>query len=423
MKKSLIALAALAATASFAQSSVVLSGAVDVAYANKAVSAGTGVNLGKATGVAEGQNTANRINFTMTEDLGGGQKAGAMVEMGLNITNGQLVSTRAAAAGVNVVNAGSTTAEIPTGSYSTATNRQSYVFTNGGFGEIRAGYTRTNLYELSTFSGYLVGQEQYGSLLHTFGNSVFGGTRANGLTWITPSMNGFKATLQYGAGADREQYTTDVAAGVNGVKEATLKRTGLKLDYNNGPLNVAYARTNVTAKTIAGSTNNSGTSAVAACTIASGGGTCAAQDAVLTVNNQNIFGAPAAAAAAADYKSHLDQLAASYEIGALKLTGHYLNGKKEDAAGTSASYKAKNIGAIYTIGQVGLFASVGNGTNTTQAGVKTNDIKQSQFGVRYSLSKRTVAYVMTGESKDNSATTATAVAKGKVTGFGMAHSF
>ena len=179
MKKSLIALAALAATASFAQSSVTLSGAVDVAYANKAVTSGTGTNLGKATGVSEGQNTANRINFAMTEDLGGGLKAGAMVEMGLNITNGQLVSTRAAAAGLNVVNAGSTTAEIPTGSYSTSTNRQSYVFANGSFGEVRAGYTRTNLYELSTFSGYLVGQEQYGSLLHTFGNSVFGGTRGN----------------------------------------------------------------------------------------------------------------------------------------------------------------------------------------------------------------------------------------------------
>ena len=417
MKKSLIALAALAATASFAQSSVTLSGAVDVAYATKAVTSGTGTNLGKATGVSEGQNTANRINFTMTEDLGGGQKAGAMVEMGLNITNGALVSSRAAAGGLNVVNAGSTSAEIPTGSYSTATNRQSYVFTNGGFGEIRAGYTRTNLYELSTFSGYLVGQEQYGSLLHTFGNSVFGGTRGNGLTWITPSMNGFKATLQYGAGADREQYTTDLAAGVNGVKEATLKRTGLKLDYNNGPLNVAYARTNVTAKTVAGSTNNPGTAAVT-------GTTYAAQDAVLTVNNQNIFGAPAAAATAADYKSHLDQLAASYEIGALKVTGHYLKGAKDNSDGTSANYKATNIGAIYTIGSVGLFASTGSGTNKTGAGVMTNDIKQSQYGVRYSLSKRTVVYAMTGESKDNvNVASATAVYKGKVTGFGMAHSF
>ena len=401
MKKSLIALAALAATASFAQSSVTLSGAVDVAYATKAVTSGTGTNLGKATGVSEGQNTANRINFTMTEDLGGGQKAGAMVEMGLNITNGALVSSRAAAGGLNVVNVGSTTAEIPTGSYSTSTNRQSYVFTNGGFGEIRAGYTRTNLYDLATFSGYLVGQEQYGSLLHTFGNSVFGGTRANGLTWITPSMNGFKATLQYGGGTDREQYTTDTAAGVNGVKEATLKRTGIRVDYNNGPLNAGYARTNVTGKTVLG------TSA--------------------TVNDAlNIFGALAStttAPAAADYKSHLDQLVASYEIGALKITGHYLNGKKENADATTATYKANNIGAIYTMGNVALFASTGSGTNTTQAGVKTNDIKQSQFGVRYSLSKRTVAYAMTGESKDNSATTATAVAKGKVTGFGLAHSF
>lgn len=400
MKKSLIALAALAATASFAQSSVVLSGAVDVAYANKAVTSGTGTNLGKASGVSEGQNTANRINFAMTEDLGGGMKAGAMVEMGLNITNGQLVSTRAAAAGVNVVNAGSTSAEIPTGSYSTATNRQSYVFANGGFGEVRAGYTRTNLYELSTFSGYLVGQEQYGSLLHTFGNSVFGGTRANGLTWITPSVNGFTATLQYGAGADREQYTTDTAAGVNGVTEATLKRTGIKVDYANGPFKAAYAHTNVNAKTVAGT----------------------------TVTTLNIFGAAGTDAANAEYKSNLDQLAASYEVGALKLTAHYLSGTKDNqglsAATSDQKYKATNFGLLYTMGNVGLFASTGKGTNTKVSdGSLTNDIKQSQFGVRYSLSKRTVAYVMTGESKDNAATTATAVAKGKVTAFGMMHSF
>ena len=437
MKKSLIALAALAATASFAQSSVTISGAVDVAYATRNVQAADGSSIGKSSGVSEGQNTANRINFAMTEDLGGGMKAGAMVETGLNITNGALFSSRAGAAGIQVPNAAaSITPEIPVGAYTTATNRQSYVFANGDFGEVRAGYTRTNLYEQSTFSGYLVGQEQYGSLLHTLGNSVFGGTRGNGLTWITPSMNGFKATLQYGAGGDREVTTTDNTAGINGATNATLKRTGIKIDYNNGPLNLAYGRTNVSAKTTLGT-----------------GGT---QAGIL-----NIFNAVASTSspANADYNSNLNQFTGSYEVGALKVTGQILSGKRTTniavgtanntttpaiamlsylPAGAVTDYKAKVLGGIYTIGNVGLFASVGNGSIQNEgSATKLQDIKQQQVGVRYSLSKRTTLYAMTGTSKDTgvlvlanatplaapAANGTSTAAKATITGFGMAHSF
>jgi predicted porin len=425
MKKSLIALAALAATASFAQSSVVISGAVDVAYATRNATAADGSIIGKSTGISEGQNTANRINFAMTEDLGGGLKAGAMFENGLNITNGALFTSRAAAAGIQAVNAGSTSGEIPVGAYGTSTNRQAYVFTNGGFGEIRAGWTRTNAYEQSTYSGYLVGQEQYGSLLHTLGvASTFGGTRGNGLTWITPKYANFNATLQYGGGTDREVTTTDAASGLNGATNATLKRTGIKIDYNNGPLNLTYGRTNVTALTVAGSA-------------ASPNFITASGNTVFTV--QNIFGAPATVSAA-NYKSNLNQFTGSYEIGALKVTGQYLNGKKDNASGTDYNYKASILGAIYTMGNYGLFASVGNGSiAAADTGAKTQNINQQQIGVRYAMSKRTTIYAMTGTSKDNGsgvATNAAAystivlagsgtanIAKASVTAIGMAHAF
>jgi predicted porin len=376
---------------------VTITGAVDVAYSNKAVTSGTGTNLGKASGISEGQNTANRINFNIDEDLGGGMKAGAMFETGMNITNGALLSSRAAAAGVNVVNGGSASTEIPTGSYSTGTNRQSYVKLSGGFGEVRAGYQYTNLYQLSTLSGFHLGQEQYGSLVHTLGNASFGGTRANGITYITPAYNGVTATLQTGAGADREEYSADLAAGVNGVKQADAKRTGLKLDYANGPLKAAFAHTIFDVKTVAGG-------------------------ATATLN---IFGAAGAAAADAEYKGTLNQLAASYEVGALKVAGQYVNGKKDNATGDDVTYKAHNIGAIYTVGKTGFFASTGKGEVKTAA-TMTNDIKQSQYGVRYALSKRTTAYVMHGESKDSSAATiasSTLVGKGTVTALGLMHSF
>jgi len=82
MKKSLIALAALAATASFAQSSVTISGVVDVGVKNTSkVAAGAA----KAS-VSSGNN--NRIAFGVAEDLGGGLKAVANAQMRFDPTSG-----------------------------------------------------------------------------------------------------------------------------------------------------------------------------------------------------------------------------------------------------------------------------------------------------------------------------------------------
>jgi predicted porin len=356
-----------------------------------------------------------------------------MVETGMNITNGALLSTRAAAAGIQYPNssAAATQAEIPTASYSTATNRQSYVFANGNFGEVRAGFTRTNLYEQSTYSGYLVGQEQYGSLLHTMGNSTFGGTRGNGLTWITPKFNNFSATLQMGSGGDRESTTVDANAtntGINGVNEATVKRKGIKLDYANGPLALTYGRTDTTAITTYGSAS-------------------------ATTGVYNVFNGVAGLSAIAntDYKSTLDQLTGSYTVGNFKFTAQYLNGKRDSAAilnptNTSAdtfhaansttNYKATVLGGTYTMGNLSFWANNGSGTIAfADRTTNLNDIKQTQFGARYALSKRTTVYAMTGTSKDTGTTAAatassgtsangvTGVAKATVTAFGMAHTF
>jgi len=82
MKKSLIALAALAATGAFAQSTVTLSGILDVGFKN--------VNKA-AVGAAKNSVTAgnnNRVAFGVTEDLGGGLKAMANAQMRFDPTSG-----------------------------------------------------------------------------------------------------------------------------------------------------------------------------------------------------------------------------------------------------------------------------------------------------------------------------------------------
>lgn len=88
MKKTLVALAALAATASFAQSFVTLSGraSMDVStYEATGSTAGATSDLRSRVRVAD---TSSRITFAAQEDLGAGTKAGVYCETGINIDNG-----------------------------------------------------------------------------------------------------------------------------------------------------------------------------------------------------------------------------------------------------------------------------------------------------------------------------------------------
>ena len=70
MKKSLIALAALAATASFAQSTVTLSGNLDFAVGNV-----SGNSKGTTVSTRDVTSSTSVIRITAVEDLGGGMKA------------------------------------------------------------------------------------------------------------------------------------------------------------------------------------------------------------------------------------------------------------------------------------------------------------------------------------------------------------
>lgn len=93
MKKTLVALAALAATASFAQSFVTLSGraSMDVStFEAKGSTLGAAYDNNSRVRVAD---TSSRITFAAQEDLGAGSKAGVYCETGINIdtanANGQ----------------------------------------------------------------------------------------------------------------------------------------------------------------------------------------------------------------------------------------------------------------------------------------------------------------------------------------------
>jgi predicted porin len=160
MKKSLIALAALAAVSGVqAQSSITIYGILDAGYSSKESTTtkfGGSTNTNslvktKTSGIAgNGAESTSRLGFRGTEDLGGGLKANFVFETALNPAEATLTAMN---------------------------NRQAFVGLEGGFGVIRAGTVYSEAHILSAgFSAStlpnVVGDVMYvqsgGSLGQTF---------------------------------------------------------------------------------------------------------------------------------------------------------------------------------------------------------------------------------------------------------------
>ena len=213
MKKSLIALAVLAASgAAMAQSSVTLFGIVDTAvgYVDNANAAGDSVY-----GLSTSGNATSRLGFRGVEDLGGGLKAGFWLE-------GEIFGDDGNAAGFNFT-------------------RRSTVSLMGGFGEVRMGrdltpnYSKTISYDLfgQTGIGQFMGWRDWAS------NSDFGAAlttavptadasnvrASNMISYFTPNFGGLTAGLGYGF----DEQTTGKAG----------RYVGGYVAYDNGPLSLA----------------------------------------------------------------------------------------------------------------------------------------------------------------------------------------
>lgn len=412
MKKSLIALAALAAvSAASAQSTVTLYGRMDIGYGSqvseqRATAAGTASQ--RSRGIMDGGQTSNAIGFRGTEDLGGGLKANFVTEFAYNPT-GAVYAGRAASSAQQVAaypaaftnQIGLVGGTVGAASVTAAsTNRQSYLgLSSSTLGTLNIGYQYTNLYETSTFSGYNIGSEGVvgATSAHTHGQTFAGGTRANGLTYISPVFGGgFTVRAQYGAaGAAPEQNTNSTAAGVT--TNLDSRRTSLMGQYVNGPLSAA-----------------------------------------LTITNNRVN----SVAAGGSRTGNLTQLGASYDFGVVKLGGTYNTGRDGGigaggaagtgfgvAFGTNTQYRSYQLGLQAPLGAFVPFVTFGRANANTDGVGRAIDIQQSQLGVRYNVSKRTTAYAFYGMNTDNAAqnaaiaSTAASVYKDKKTVVGIAHSF
>jgi len=398
MKKSLVALAALAATTAFAQT-VTITGNVDVAWQNKTATAGDGTLFLKTGGIGDGTNTPNRIIFTVKEDLGGGLGFTFVNEHAISPTNTADWGTRTASGAPQVVGSRAVGADNQIhgdSSASTATNRQSYVALNGGLGEVRAGYLVASIYNASAQSGYFFGMEQYGALLKDHGMVEVGNNRGNGFQYISPKFGMFTAGVQKLQGTDHN-YTADGANQPYTKNE--VDRTAYRLDVDAGDIRASYVRTDYTTQKLGNNGNNV----------------------------SNLFGvAGSALTADSDIKAKHDHLSALYTTGPIEVSYQY---NKLDLTDNLTATKSRNgsssqYGLRYTVGATSVFAITGKANiDKTSDGTRVNDIKNSQFGVRYALSKRTTAYVATGTSKDSAVTGATQISKGQFTSAGLTHAF
>jgi predicted porin len=256
MKKSLIALAALAATGAFAQSSVTLYGRANVdisTYSATGATAGAASDLVSRTRVAD---SGSRFGFRVNEDLGGGLRAFVTCETGINIDNGGANGQGVGAA--NAVNAsanffcsreghvgvGNNTVELRLG-------RQNVWWSHGEINQTGANFTSTDalggMYAPSSgMSAATISRESNVILLHA-GSALgaFAGSQAyysinpqEGATTGAASPNkgsimGFK--LNYSQGPIVAML--DYAAGKNSANNSTL---ATDFDSNSTKAGVGY---------------------------------------------------------------------------------------------------------------------------------------------------------------------------------------
>jgi predicted porin len=388
MKKSLVALAALAATTAFAQSSVSITGYFDRGYT--IVDNTDNTKDSKTIGSSAG---TTAIKFTVVQDLGGGLKAGFMSE-----TNPSDIGSIAqdTAPSSNVATSGNA------GQGGAFNNGESFLNLTGGFGEVKLGSVNNELLTAATgvaapgistgvgssyssswsiFNGVGTGATGFVGIARTTalsdtGTGVRGIRQANTIKYASPSINGFK--FAYGAAGKNNNNPT---AGGD-----TAGYTDMSLRYTNGPLDVMYASLKIDTNT--NDTNN--IQAVAS-------------------------GSTGATAVGKSYTHSL--LGATYTMGAFKI--HAGTGGTKSDEPTLIKTKGSMYGVSYTMGQWDFMAQT---AKADDQGSSNKDRKMTGLGVNYNFSKTVRAYARYDSLNYNSNTTASG-SEVKRTALGMSVTF
>jgi predicted porin len=384
MKKTLVALAALASVSAFAQSTVTLSGLVDINYGSvTAPSNAILLKTGNVSRVAQNGAGTTAILIQATDDLGGGLTASFRYELNPDFVNGSgLVG------GVTGNATGTTSGVNDTTLYGNGANGYNFVgvssATMGGIklGRLNTG-TLTAFGDMSVFgtalgSGY--GSSgiftRYQTSTANYNNTA--PTRFNGaVEYQSPAMNGVTVRYLYvpqvdvnGIGGENgclQTACTSANTATPGVNKAGV--TDASVRYSNGPLNVSYAVQQI--KTGAGDTNS-------------------------LLN-------PALQSTASTNLNHTT-MGANYKVG--NITGYF--GYWTLGAGTTYSDKGSMVGAKYTMGTIDWLVSAARlNSSLTGTSSAAADRKILGVGADYNLSKKSKFYARLESRNADTGTTVT----------------
>jgi predicted porin len=238
MKKSLIALAVLAASGtSFAQSSVTIWGIVDAA-----VSRGNG-DVNSVTRLVGSGISSSQLGFRGTEDLGGGMSASFWLEAGMSNDSGAGGATTTN----NQTSGAGPAATTTLGSQGLTFNRRSTVSLTGGFGEIRLGRDYTpQFWNWTAYDPF--GTNGVGTTRTMLSSVALGGTTGSTTGTAVRASNSVTylynhgANATYAAGNQGLHAAVQMYYGENLSNSATNKDgdgSGIRVGYNAGPLSVA----------------------------------------------------------------------------------------------------------------------------------------------------------------------------------------
>jgi predicted porin len=234
MKKTLVAIAALASVSAFAQ--VTITGNLD--YAGARVGGTANGQKGTTFSTSTGVSSTSAINIAATEDLGGGMKATAFWGLDIRTLSND---------GMTVTNVQGSGAGETYGTTVTGINRhEAYIQLASEMGTLRLGAPNSiglGVQGDSSPNGTGIGSGFGGIASNTMVNSVVQIRYNRSLRYDTPTINGITGSFIYAPGNDQAEVLANAGLANSALLIPNNRRANeVGLKYVNGPLTISAAQ-------------------------------------------------------------------------------------------------------------------------------------------------------------------------------------
>ncbi len=346
MKKSLIALAVLAAAgAASAQSSVTLYGVVDASIGNiKDTLSATGAKITDRQNTVDSSGMRNsRWGIKGSEDLGNGLKANFVLEQGISMDTGAVAKTSGSTDGFN---------------------REANVGVSGSFGAVKLGRVYSAYDDLRALTNNTA-DHNFAATRDVWGTSGKGDYAIrfnNAIRFDSAVYNGFSGAVAYGLGENKNA--------ADNLNQDATDNIALHVKYVNGPLAVGYAHQ--TEEQLAGAASTKFNLIGASYDFGV---------AKLTGSYNKVKGA--ITGAAVDDTEY--QVGVSAPVGPVVLFAGYAHAKSE-GAGANGESNGYDLLAVYSLSKrTDLYTGYKSVTDKKVDGSKEGEKKQFAVGVRHAF--------------------------------------